>query len=128
MQFLQHPRAVGLHYHATVPPKSWKKSTLAERVQYVLDEMEWTEAEFARQVGARGQSAVQHWTIGRNKTIKPKFAWPLQDKHRWSARWLLDGEGEPRIPFVEAEKQKLIERVSSLPAERLKALAELIGV
>lgn len=132
VQFAQHPHAVPLHYHAAVAPRNWKKTTLAERLQYVLDvmadELGWDEAELARQMGARGQSTVQHWLKGRNKRMQSRFAWPLQDNHRWNARWLLDGEGEPRIAFVAPEKRRLVDRVSSMPVERLKALLEALGV
>jgi hypothetical protein len=130
VQFVQHPHAFAVQYHAVVA-RDWKKSTLAQRVEYLLETMEseaeWDEAELARQMGAKGQSTVQHWRLGRNKRMQSRFAWPLQDKHRWSARWLLDGDGEPRMPYVEAEKRKLIETVSTLPADRLRALVTLIG-
>jgi transcriptional regulator with XRE-family HTH domain len=106
--------------------KNWTRSTLAERLAYVLKETGWSEAELARQIGANGQSTVQHWLRGRNKTMQPRFANALQDKHRWDARWLLEGHGDPRLPFVEAEKQQILDRVSALPIERLRALAELI--
>lgn len=127
VQFTQDHRAVGVQYHAVVAPKNWKKSTLADRLQYVMDEMKWNEAELARQIGAAGQSTVQQWTKGRNQTMQSKFVWPLVDNHRWSARWLLDGDGEPRMPFVEAERRRLIETVSSQPLERLRAVVALLG-
>lgn len=127
VQFVQHPRAWPLYYHAVVA-KNWTKSTLGERLEFVMSEMEWDEAELARQMGARGQSTVQHWIRGRNKRMQSRFAWPLQDKHHWSARWLLDGEGEPRMPYIDAEKQKIVDRVTALPIERLKALAAAIGL
>jgi hypothetical protein len=107
--------------------KNWKNSTLSERIEYVLKEMEWTEAELTRQIDAAGQSTVQQWRTGRNKTMQSRFAWPLQDKHRWNARWLLDGEGDPRLAYVEPERQQLIERVGALPADRLKALVAFIS-
>lgn len=103
--------------------RNWTKSTLAERLTYVLEQMDWDEAELARQIGAAGQSTVQHWTTGRNKKMQSRFAWPLQDNHHWSARWLLDGEGEPKMPYVDPEKRKIIEGVSALPVERLRHLA-----
>lgn len=106
----------------------WTKSSLADRVLYILEEMGWTEAEMARQIGAAEQSTVQHWTAGRNKTMARKFARRLQNKHRWNELWINDGDGTPRIDVENAEKEAVLDKFRSLPLERLKALAAGAGL
>jgi hypothetical protein len=127
MQFPQHPRADGLHYHAAMA-RNWKNSTLAERVEYILKEMGWKEAQMTREIGASEQSTIQHWTTGRNKTMARKFARCLQTKYRWNELWIHDGEGEPRIDVDALAKERVLEKFKDLPLERLKALAAGAGL
>lgn len=108
--------------------KNWKNSTLAERVAYILSEMGWTEAEMARQIGAREQSTVQHWTLGRNKTMSRRFARALQNKHRWNELWVMYAEGEPRIDVNAAEKERILAQFREFSLDRLKALAAGAGL
>lgn len=101
---------------------------MAERLDYVLREMKWNQADLARAVKASEQSTVGNWFSGRNKTMEPRFAFLLQDEHYWSARWLLEGEGPPRLEVIEPEKRKILEDVSELPLDRLRAVAAVLGL
>lgn len=89
--------------------------------------MGWDQATLAREMGTE-QNRLQHWLTGRNKTMKSKYAWPLQDKYRWNARWLLDGEGVERLPAPDPEKERIIEDLRSLPTDRLKAIRTALSV
>jgi hypothetical protein len=105
------------------------RTPLAERLEHVLREMEWKPADLGRACEVSEQSTVGNWLSGRNKTMDPVFAFRLQDKHRWNARWLLEGEPwPPRLPAMEMERQRILDGVGALPMERLKALASALGL
>lgn len=124
MQLMQHPCKAHLHYYVDMAEN--KKNTLSRRLKHVLEVMDWTETELARAIGAGHQSTVQHWIVGRNKRMQSRFAWPLQDKYGWNARWVLDGEGPERIPAPDPEKDQIIEELSRLSIERLRAIRSII--
>lgn len=123
--FLQHPGVAKFHY-AVAMAKNWKNSTLAERLQYVMDEMDWQyKAELARAVNTPHQSTVGNWFL-RDGSMDPKYAFRLQDKHRWNARWLLQGEGPERIPAPDPEVDEIIKEIQDLPKERIQALRAIL--
>lgn len=107
--------------------KIWKNSTLGERLEYVLEEMEWDGAQLAREIGAPHQSTVGNWLSGYNKTMAPRFAFALQDKYRWNARWLLLSEGPPRISTPDESKEKILDELRNLPLDRLKAVRAVLS-
>ena len=49
------------------------------------------QTEFGQLCGA-SRSVVYQWLTGRIKTIDPAFAFKIQDKTGFSARWILLGE------------------------------------
>lgn len=112
--------------------RNWKNSLLKDRVAHVLAVMEeeqgWEhpQVELARAMKT-GQNNLQHWLSGRNLTMKSRYAWPLQDKYRWNARWVLDGEGPERIPAPDPEKDKILEDIRRLSVERLKAIKSVVS-
>lgn len=120
VQVRQHPRQIGGYYHVAMADD--KSKTLSRRIKHILEVMEWTETDMAREIGAGHASTIQHWTTGRNKRMQSRFAWPLYDKYRWNPRWVLDGEGPERVPAPDPEKDKIIEEMRQLPLERLRAI------
>lgn len=92
-----------------------------------MDEMGWNKAQLSREIGAKNQSTVGEWMNHRNSSMDPRFAWPLQDKYRWNARWLLLGEGPERIPAPDPEKEQIIEELRQLPVERLIAIKSVVA-
>jgi hypothetical protein len=62
----------------------------------------------------------------RNGKLEASYAFMLQDKHRWNARWIIEGVGPPRMNVLDADSEQLLDRIRGLPAERRKALAMLL--
>lgn len=98
-----------------------KKQTLADRLQHIMDEMGWSQAELAREMGCT-RAAVTNYMSGFSKQVAPKFAFRLQDKHRWNARWILEGEPPARIEPLTAREEALLAKLRALPEERRRAL------
>jgi hypothetical protein len=70
------------------------KST-AERVKYMMEHLQITkQTEFGNLCGA-SRALVNHWVTGRTKLIDPTYAFELEDKTPFSARWILIGTGNP---------------------------------
>lgn len=64
----------------------------AKRVAYMMDQLGIkSQTEFGQLCGA-SRSVVYQWLTGRIKTIDPAFAFKIQDKTGFSARWILLGE------------------------------------
>ena len=69
--------------------------TTSERVQYMMDELGITrQTEFGLLCGA-SRALVNHWVTGRTKQIDPIYAFNIEDKTPFSARWILIGTGNP---------------------------------
>jgi len=69
--------------------------TTAERVKYMMDELQISkQSEFGNLCGA-SRALVNHWITGRTKQIDPIYAFDLEDKTPFSARWILLGTGNP---------------------------------
>ena len=79
----------------------------------------------SREIGAPHDSTVGNW-MRRNKGMDAYYAFILQDKHRWNARWLLYDEGPERIPAPDPEKAEIIRELEALPVERLRAIRAAI--
>jgi hypothetical protein len=87
--------------------------------------MDWNQSEFAREIGATA-GAVGNW-LHRNQQMDASYAFILQDKHRWNARWILEGVGPARIEVTDEEAEALFREILALPAERRRALRTLLG-
>jgi hypothetical protein len=99
---------------------------LASRIQYVLETMDWTPSQLSREIGAGSPGAVGNW-LSRNQSMDATFAFALQDKHRWNARWLLEGVLPRRIEVTDEEAEELYRQILALPADRRRALALILG-
>jgi hypothetical protein len=61
----------------------------------MMDELQITkQSEFGILCGA-SRALVNHWVTGRTKQIDPIYAFDLEDKTPFSARWILLGTGNP---------------------------------
>lgn len=69
--------------------------TTAERVQHMMEVLNVKQIEFAELSGA-SRSLVNQWLSGRIKTIDAKFAFELEDKTHFNARWIILGQGAPK--------------------------------
>ncbi|QDC97825.1 hypothetical protein FIT78_04300 [Candidatus Methylopumilus universalis] len=68
--------------------------TTAERVEYMMQTLKIKEqTEFGTLCGA-SKSVVYQWLTGRIKSIDAKYAFKLEDNTRFSARWIMLGEGK----------------------------------
>jgi transcriptional regulator with XRE-family HTH domain len=68
---------------------------LAARIARILQEMHWRPSDLAREIGAK-QQVVYNWLHQGRKGIHRRYAFILQDKYHWSARWILEGVGPAR--------------------------------
>ena len=70
--------------------------TTSERVKYMMEDLGITkQSEFGLLCGA-SRALVNHWVTGRTKNIDPIYAFNLEDKTPFNARWILIGAGTPR--------------------------------
>ena len=68
--------------------------TTAERVTYMMNTLKIKEqTEFGKLCGA-SKSVVYQWLTGRIKNIDAKYAFKLEDATKFSARWIILGEGQ----------------------------------
>ena len=104
--------------------RDWKNSTLAERLEHVLKVMEWSPAEMGRAIGTPHDSTVSNW-INRNRRMDYHYAFVLQDKYGWNARWLLEAVGRERV--AEPERAEILGSLEVLPIERLRAIKAALG-
>lgn len=104
--------------------RDWTTSSLRERLEHVMHEMDWKPADLGRELGTAYDSTVGNW-MSRNSGMDARYAFILQDKHRWNARWLLYGEGPERIP--DPAKAKILEDLSALPIDKLRAIQAAIA-
>lgn len=88
--------------------------------------MDWTPSQLSREVEAGSPGAVGNW-LSRNQGMDATFAFKLQDKYRWNARWLLEGVLPRRLEVTDEEAEALYQQILGLPAERRKALALILG-
>ena len=70
--------------------------TTAERVQYMMNEMNIScQSEFGKLCGA-SRSVVYQWITGRIKNIDARYGFKLEDSSPFNARWIILGEGNPK--------------------------------
>lgn len=118
------PRGYVFHYRLDMPERDRKYPTLAARIAHVMETMGWSQADLARELDCNAQT-VNNWLL-RNGKLEASYAFALQDKHRWNARWIIEGVGPSRMAILDADSEELLERIRGLPAERRKALALLL--
>ena len=69
--------------------------TTAERVKYMMEELNITSlTEFGNLCGA-SRSVVYQWVSGKIKSIDARYAFKLEDNTKFSTRWIMLGEGTP---------------------------------
>jgi hypothetical protein len=83
------------------------------------------QSELARALNT-GPGTIGNW-LARNQGMDPAFAFVLQDRYRWNARWLLEGVLPRRMEVSDEEAEALYQQILSLPAERRRALLLLLG-
>lgn len=101
------------------------KTTLSQRLQTVMDAMGWNQTDLAKASKATKQSVSNwmHQVSGVKGNIEPRFAWNIEDESRFSARWIVYGEGPPRLQLASPIDAKLLDAISKLPEQRKRALA-----
>ena len=65
---------------------------LSPRLRQIMSTMGWTGAELAKAAGASKQS-VSRWLSDGRIQIDPAFAFRLEDRTGFAARWILLGTG-----------------------------------
>lgn len=112
-----------------MPRKTPPDADLRNRIQRVLDEQfGGNKTAMARAIGAGSSgSTITNW-LSRNKSMDPTYAFRLQDKYQWNARWLLEGVGPARLTVLDPADEALLESIRNLPPERRRALAAILGL
>lgn len=106
------------------------KTTLAQRLQTIMDAMGWNQSDLAKAAKTTRQS-VSNWMTqvsGVRGNMEPRFAWNLEDETRFNARWIVYGEGPPRMQIADPADAKLLEAISRLPPERKRALSLALDI
>lgn len=98
---------------------------LSARIRRMLEVMNWSQSDLAREIGAT-PGAIGNW-LHRNQQMDARYAFLLQDRYRWNARWIIEGVGPERLQIVDKEAEDLYNRILSLPPDRRKGLAILLG-
>ena len=69
--------------------------TTAERVQYMMEVLNIKgQTEFGLLCGA-SRSTVNQWLSGKIKNIDPRYGFKLEENSKFSAKWIILGEGSP---------------------------------
>jgi transcriptional regulator with XRE-family HTH domain len=87
-----------------------------------MDAMGWSQAELARRAKTTRQN-VTNWMTGVSLVVDSKFAFAIQDESRFNARWIIHGEGAPRMEPSDPHDTKLLAAIAKLTPERKRALA-----
>jgi hypothetical protein len=99
---------------------------LASRIRHIVAEgFSDNQSELARALNT-APGTVGNW-LARNQGMDPSFAFLLQDRYRWNARWVLEGVLPRRMEVSDEEAEELYQRILSLSPERRKALALILG-
>jgi hypothetical protein len=99
---------------------------LASRIRHIVAVgFNENQSELARALNT-APGTVGNW-LARNQGMDPSFAFLLQDHYRWNARWVLEGVLPRRMEVSDEEAEALYQQILSLPAERRKALALILG-
>lgn len=99
------------------------KLTTPERLLKMMDELRLTEQKQLCELSGASKSTVHQWFKGTIKSISPEYAYQFEEKTGFSARWLMLGEGPPRLSkailhtvevmkTMEPEKQYLVARLA----------------
>jgi hypothetical protein len=136
MQAPKHPeipegfphRDNGGEYRGAVPAlkKDLEFPDLRARIGYMVRVgFNDNQSELARALNT-GPGTIGNW-LARNQGMDPAFAFVLQDRYRWNARWLLEGVLPRRMEVSDEEAEALYQQMLSLSPERRKALLLLLG-
>lgn len=84
-----------------------KATAIWDRVQVIKEALGIkTDAEFGRIAGA-SKAVVNQWKSGLIQTISANYAYSIQDKTGFSARWIMTGQGPQSLSTEPADRHKL---------------------
>jgi hypothetical protein len=136
MQVPRHPqlpqefphRENGGEYNGDLPAlkKDLEFPDLRSRIGYMVRVgFDDNQSELARALNT-GPGTIGNW-LARNQGMDPAFAFVLQDRYRWNARWLLEGVLPRRMEVSDEEAEALYQQILSLPPDRRRAILLLLG-
>ena len=74
---------------------NFRMKTTAERVQHMMEVLNVKgQTEFGLLCGA-SRSTVNQWLSGKIKNIDPRYGFKLEENSKFSAKWIILGEGSP---------------------------------
>ena len=74
---------------------NFEMKTTAERVQHMMEVLNIKgQTEFGLLCGA-SRSTVNQWLSGKIKNIDPRYGFKLEENSKFSAKWIILGEGSP---------------------------------
>lgn len=99
---------------------------LASRIRHMVEKgFNDNQSELARALNT-GPGTIGNW-LARNQGMDPAFAFILQDRYRWNARWILEGVLPRRMEVSDEEAEALYQQILSLTPERRRALLRFLG-
>lgn len=99
--------------------------TTSERIALMMKELSISEqTEFGRLAGA-SKSVVGQWLSGEIKSVGPRYAYALEERTGFSARWIMLGEGGKKINYLNAAQDILPYNVNSYPVPLLNTRASM---
>lgn len=106
-----------------------KVPTIPERIAIMKSALNITEdVEFGR-LGGMSKSVVNQLLSGQIKSFAPRFAYKLEENTRFSARWIMLGEGPEKLADVEYKPNsipgKLYQAAEKLPEEQQYMLLKI---
>ena len=104
--------------------------TISERISLVMSESDKMQVELA-QIAGTSKANINHLISGKTKAINPVWAYNIERKLGYSARWLLLGEGDRRAVASQTlgdEEARLLTMWRDLPeSDRADTLNYIAG-
>lgn len=73
------------------------KPTLPERLQQIMDDSGLEEFKQLADLAGASKSMASQWFGGQIKSISPEYAYKIEEKTGFAAKWIMLGEGPPKL-------------------------------
>ena len=102
------------------------KTDTPKRVQKMMDELEINQVEIGKLAGA-SKAMVNHWLTGKVESVAAEYAYNLEARAGYSARWIMLGDGPERVDKTVISVVKLMEGMTAQEREQLYRIGKTLG-
>lgn len=102
-----------------------KPRTFAERIQFILDEEDISQAELARRIGVT-RATVNEWLSTRSQSPRADALFRIEDRLGYSARWLATGREPIRLKRLDPTETLILESFERLSETGKNAVQQFI--